>query len=207
MLGDEYQADLDFFENINNDSEEEQTGANLDDEDDDEGHDSSPSSTESRAFTLSLVSSPLIDVSLLVDTRIRNTNVQNRARELLNKKDSKKPSSADVYTTDEIDQNSILNRTGLPDYDGVVYTLDAKLIGNIGRYFNHSCSPNIAVQNVFVDVRRDVHSLIDASLFRHMTSIFHGLDSLQRKQFDQGQSFGKCSEAFDRGTWHAGASF
>ena len=48
--------------------------------------------------------------------------------------------------------NSTLNRTLLPDYDGVVYTLDAKLIGNIGRYFNHSCSPNIAVQNVFVDV-------------------------------------------------------
>jgi SET domain-containing protein len=49
--------------------------------------------------------------------------------------------------------NSTLNRTLLPDYDGVVYTLDAKLIGNIGRYFNHSCSPNICVQNVFVDVR------------------------------------------------------
>ena len=49
--------------------------------------------------------------------------------------------------------NSTLNRTLLPDYDGVVYTLDAKLVGNIGRYFNHSCSPNIAVQNVFVDVR------------------------------------------------------
>ena len=29
--------------------------------------------------------------------------------------------------------------------------MDAKLCGNIGRYFNHSCSPNIYVQNVFVD--------------------------------------------------------
>lgn len=47
LLGDEYQADLDFFENINNDSEEEPTGANLEDEEDDEGQDSSPSSTES----------------------------------------------------------------------------------------------------------------------------------------------------------------
>ena len=26
----------------------------------------------------------------------------------------------------------------------------------IGRYFNHSCSPNIAVQNVFVDVRIEI---------------------------------------------------
>lgn len=82
-------------------------------------------------------------------TRVRNANLQSRARELLNKKDAKKSSK---FACDDLDTSSILNRTGLPDYDGVVYTLDAKLIGNIGRYFNHSCSPNIAVQNVFVDV-------------------------------------------------------
>ena len=32
-----------------------------------------------------------------------------------------------------------------------VYIMDAKTCGNIGRYFNHSCAPNIFVQNVFVD--------------------------------------------------------
>ena len=32
-----------------------------------------------------------------------------------------------------------------------IYIMDAKLCGNIGRYFNHSCSPNIFVQNVFID--------------------------------------------------------
>lgn len=100
-------------------------------------------------------------------------------------------------------ETSILNRTAaLPDYDGVVYTLDAKLLGNIGRYFNHSCSPNIAVQNVFVDVRTiDVtiktdeqktaiqttsphlsdSKLIFFSIFRHMIFIFHGLVFLQPK--------------------------
>ncbi|KAF6206857.1 hypothetical protein GE061_018093 [Apolygus lucorum] len=31
------------------------------------------------------------------------------------------------------------------------YVLDAKKAGNIGRFFNHSCSPNMLVQNVFVD--------------------------------------------------------
>jgi histone-lysine N-methyltransferase SETDB1 len=85
----------------------------------------------------------------LVNTRIRNANLQSRARELLNKKETKKCSKSEF---DDNDNNSTLNRTLLPDYDGVVYTLDAKLVGNIGRYFNHSCSPNIAVQNVFVDV-------------------------------------------------------
>lgn len=32
-----------------------------------------------------------------------------------------------------------------------VYVMDAKNAGNIGRFLNHSCSPNVFVQNVFVD--------------------------------------------------------
>ncbi|XP_014476372.1 PREDICTED: histone-lysine N-methyltransferase SETDB1 isoform X2 [Dinoponera quadriceps] len=35
--------------------------------------------------------------------------------------------------------------------DEAVYIMDAKTTGNIGRYLNHSCDPNIFVQNVFVD--------------------------------------------------------
>ena len=31
------------------------------------------------------------------------------------------------------------------------YVMDANSQGNIGRYFNHSCDPNIFVQNVFID--------------------------------------------------------
>lgn len=31
------------------------------------------------------------------------------------------------------------------------YIMDSKTSGNIGRYFNHSCCPNIFVQNVFVE--------------------------------------------------------
>lgn len=32
-----------------------------------------------------------------------------------------------------------------------LYIMDAKTKGNIGRYLNHSCEPNVFVQNVFVD--------------------------------------------------------
>jgi len=32
-----------------------------------------------------------------------------------------------------------------------VYIIDSKISGNIGRFLNHSCSPNTFVQNVFVD--------------------------------------------------------
>ncbi|PSN51326.1 hypothetical protein C0J52_15725 [Blattella germanica] len=35
--------------------------------------------------------------------------------------------------------------------DEYCYIMDAKNNGNIGRYLNHSCSPNVFVQNVFVD--------------------------------------------------------
>ncbi|KAK7082459.1 hypothetical protein SK128_008527 [Halocaridina rubra] len=35
--------------------------------------------------------------------------------------------------------------------DESVYIMDAKHTGNIGRYLNHSCEPNVFVQNVFVD--------------------------------------------------------
>nr|VZI03554.1 unnamed protein product [Spirometra erinaceieuropaei] len=31
------------------------------------------------------------------------------------------------------------------------YVMDAKKMGNLGRYFNHSCNPNVFVQNVFID--------------------------------------------------------
>uniref|UniRef100_A0A8C7HY21 Histone-lysine N-methyltransferase SETDB1 n=1 Tax=Oncorhynchus kisutch TaxID=8019 RepID=A0A8C7HY21_ONCKI len=31
------------------------------------------------------------------------------------------------------------------------YVIDAKLEGNVGRYLNHSCQPNLFAQNVFVD--------------------------------------------------------
>ena len=32
-----------------------------------------------------------------------------------------------------------------------VYIMDSKIRGNIGRYINHSCSPNSFIQTVFVD--------------------------------------------------------
>ncbi|CAF0733514.1 unnamed protein product [Adineta steineri] len=131
LIGDEYQADLDFFENINDDSDDEDdSGANSDSDDDGDENKAPLSNTESSNRSRTL-----------------------RPREIVNKKDTKKSSKT---MRNKTEMNSTLNRTMLPEYDGVVYTLDAKLVGNIGRYFNHSCSPNIAVQNVFVDTH-DIH--------------------------------------------------
>lgn len=49
---------------------------------------------------------------------------------------------------------SKFNTKSMRDYysvDESVYVMDAKITGNIGRYLNHSCDPNVFVQNVFVD--------------------------------------------------------
>ena len=34
-----------------------------------------------------------------------------------------------------------------------VYIIDAKNCGNISRFLNHSCSPNVFIQNVFIETQ------------------------------------------------------
>ncbi|XP_015280005.1 PREDICTED: histone-lysine N-methyltransferase SETDB1 isoform X2 [Gekko japonicus] len=50
-------------------------------------------------------------------------------------------------------ENALIRKNTRQFYDGEesCYIIDAKLEGNLGRYLNHSCSPNLFVQNVFVD--------------------------------------------------------
>ncbi|XP_018088922.1 histone-lysine N-methyltransferase SETDB1-like isoform X2 [Xenopus laevis] len=50
-------------------------------------------------------------------------------------------------------EGGVGRRTTRQFFDGEesCYIIDAKLEGNLGRYLNHSCSPNLFVQNVFVD--------------------------------------------------------
>ena len=37
------------------------------------------------------------------------------------------------------------------NYDSGIYVMDAHFKGNVSRFYNHSCSPNVFVQNVFID--------------------------------------------------------
>lgn len=37
------------------------------------------------------------------------------------------------------------------NYDPGIFVMDAHLKGNVSRFYNHSCSPNVFVQNVFVE--------------------------------------------------------
>jgi len=53
--------------------------------------------------------------------------------------------------TQQKDQSESISLRRFLDKDCDAYTLDSKVCGNIGRFFNHSCDPNIFIQNVFVD--------------------------------------------------------
>nr|CAB3265998.1 histone-lysine N-methyltransferase SETDB1-like [Phallusia mammillata] len=49
------------------------------------------------------------------------------------------------------DEEEVTNKTRrLFGQDGA-FIIDAKQTGNLGRYLNHSCTPNLMVQNVFID--------------------------------------------------------
>uniref|UniRef100_A0A8C4Q2F9 SET domain bifurcated histone lysine methyltransferase 1b n=1 Tax=Eptatretus burgeri TaxID=7764 RepID=A0A8C4Q2F9_EPTBU len=56
-------------------------------------------------------------------------------------------------SNDNVEDLGMVKKTTRQLFNGEdsCYIIDAKLIGNLGRYLNHSCSPNLFVQNVFVD--------------------------------------------------------
>ncbi|KAG8238414.1 hypothetical protein J437_LFUL002871 [Ladona fulva] len=58
------------------------------------------------------------------------------------------PNVTDIKKSGKSKFRSIREIYGPGEY---CYIMDAKNIGNVGRYLNHSCTPNVFVQNVFVD--------------------------------------------------------
>ena len=59
--------------------------------------------------------------------------------------------------TNQVDSNRLFTNPSNPFFierfiaDRSIYVMDSMLKGNAGRYFNHSCTPNIFIQNVFID--------------------------------------------------------
>jgi len=57
----------------------------------------------------------------------------------------------DQHTSIE-DKNKVLISDCQPaNHDSGIFVMDAHFKGNISRFYNHSCSPNVFVQNVFID--------------------------------------------------------
>lgn len=56
----------------------------------------------------------------------------------------------DEHTSIE-EKNNILSDYQQINYDSGIYVMDAHFKGNVSRFYNHSCSPNVFVQNVFIE--------------------------------------------------------
>jgi len=76
----------------------------------------------------------------LRNKRLQDTNTKDDGKHELSK-----------LNTQQKDEREHKSLRRFLDEDCGSYTLDSKVSGNIGRYFNHSCDPNLFVQNVFVD--------------------------------------------------------
>jgi SET domain-containing protein len=64
----------------------------------------------------------------------------------------------DIHNDDDNDDDD-------DDDDIEPYVIDGSLFGNLGKYFNHSCEPNMYIQNVFIE-SHDLH-FPNLALFTH----------------------------------------
>ena len=87
-----------------------------------------------------------------ISTLNNNNNVQKKRQRNPSINNNRNISALEIIYSNRFFR-SPRNRFYFKDYlkQNDIFIMDAKLCGNIGRYFNHSCSPNIFVQNVFID--------------------------------------------------------
>ncbi|CAI6355120.1 unnamed protein product [Macrosiphum euphorbiae] len=138
--GDEYLAELDYIEVVEKIKEDYESDVP------DSDHDYEPDTNESESSDENYPSSS--------DGRRSEMTLKLRKR---NKTKTKKDGKQ-VQVLSKFNARNMKNNPKPPksvrEYFGnneSVYIMDAKTSGNIGRYLNHSCSPNTFVQNVFVD--------------------------------------------------------
>ncbi|KAB7505127.1 Histone-lysine N-methyltransferase eggless, partial [Armadillidium nasatum] len=80
------------------------------------------------------------------------------------------------FEPDELEDSELLinvPKKSLRDYyreTEAQYVLDAKRMGNIGRYLNHSCDPNVYCQNVFVSTHDPRFPRISFFASKHITA-------------------------------------
>ncbi|XP_027838304.1 histone-lysine N-methyltransferase SETDB1-like isoform X2 [Aphis gossypii] len=134
--GDEYSADLDFLKTVEEFKEGYESYVA-------EEESENCTSTSDEEFNPSSEIKSKMNVNkskMSLRTNLQNTNTKIDGKHQLSKLNTQKKV--------ESKHKSIIE---LLDKDCGVHILDSKVSGNIGRYFNHSCDPNIFIQNVFVD--------------------------------------------------------
>jgi len=126
-FGDEYFADLDMIEVV-------ESSKVISDEDSDEGVNFSEPSDNDESFRFPLPR----------NKSLGSGRKSTRSRQRFEKKPNEDVNEKSPKTVNQ-------STRSLFGSNEECYIMDAKKIGNIGRYLNHSCYPNVFVQNVFVD--------------------------------------------------------
>ncbi|XP_050520332.1 histone-lysine N-methyltransferase eggless-like [Daktulosphaira vitifoliae] len=134
--GDEYLANLDHIEAVENYKEDYESDVPPEDEISDE---TSCSSDEDFRPTPKVIKNMSLYGCEMSLRNAQNANTEKDGTHRLSKLNTKQLVKEK--------QKSIRSYFG----DDDIYILDAKTSGNVGRFFNHSCEPNTFVQNVFVD--------------------------------------------------------
>ena len=133
--GDEYFADLDLLENVERHKEGWESDVVEEDEVEDE-------EVETEKSVESVASSA------------ETSNKRRSSRLGVSAKKGKKAKKAKPLKTKRREREVVAVRK-LFGVEEEPYIMDAKTIGNIGRYMNHSCRPNTFVQNVFVSTKEE----------------------------------------------------
>ncbi|XP_021695283.1 histone-lysine N-methyltransferase eggless [Aedes aegypti] len=170
--GDEYFADLDYIETVEQlkegyetDVVESDSEADSDEPDYDAKQDSGASDDDFTASTNPTDAAVKTRSQVRRDSRSSAQKSESKSeKKSSKKKEDNKNGSDDEREMVNLIPNSDMTKGDAPSpaikYRSVrkyfgkheqIYIMDAKKSGNLGRYFNHSCNPNLFVQNVFVD--------------------------------------------------------
>jgi [histone H3]-N6,N6-dimethyl-lysine9 N-methyltransferase len=134
--GDDYLADLDFLKTVEEIKEGYESCVP---EEESENYESS-SDEEFNPPSYSKSKMSMFESRMSLRKNLQNTNTKIDGKHQLSK-----------LNTQQRFKNKHKSMLEYLYKDCGVYTLDSRVSGNIGRYFNHSCNPNIFIQNVFID--------------------------------------------------------
>ncbi|XP_067933673.1 histone-lysine N-methyltransferase eggless-like [Watersipora subatra] len=142
--GDEYFAELDFIEtceNVKEGYEEDVVDPDASSEEDKEKSDSDWEGSSSGSE---------VNTNLSVRKQLRPKSRRSKAG--ISEEEEAKSKKTEKESEEQTGEKKAAPKSIRSYFDeDLPYVMDAKTSGNLGRYLNHSCDPNVFVQNVFVD--------------------------------------------------------
>lgn len=158
--GDEYFAELDLIEVVERNKEGYESDVDDDDDDDSRNGDVETvsdeiagSSTDEEQVVVNEKPDRPFTANIGVTSVSTDRQTRSRNREKKDLSVAVEAPGTKRVTAAESEKPKHVSTRKYYDKNEDVYIMDAKEKGNIGRYLNHSCNPNVFVQNCFVDTQ------------------------------------------------------